>query len=143
MTVAPPEILLVEDNPDQAVLLREGFLEAGVPVTIQVVENGVEAMAYLRQAGQFAGSPRPDIVLLDLNLPMKNGREVLREMKADQRLRSIPVLILTTSASADDVAAAYQLHANAYLLKPFEFSKIVSLTRCIHEFWLRMATLDK
>ena len=143
--MAPPdgpiEILLVEDNPADVRLTVEALRSAMVPNRLQVAGDGVEALARLRRQGVHGGATRPHIVLLDLNLPRKNGREVLAEMKADPDLARIPVVVLTTSQSDEDVAATYALHANSYVVKPVEFSRFTEVMRAIEAFWLEVATL--
>lgn len=137
----PVDILLVEDSPTDALLAREAMDASPFPHRLHVVPDGVEALAFLRRQGKFAACPRPGLVLLDLNLPRKDGREVLAEIKTDDGLKSIPVLVLTTSRSEADVQRAYQLHANCYLVKPVDFEKFAEAMRCIEAFWLAVATL--
>src|SRR4051794_24701063 len=117
----PVEILLVDDSPGDVRLTREALREGKIRNNLSVVTDGVEALAFLRREGRYAGAPRPDVILLDLNLPRKDGREVLAEIKADDRLRRIPVVILTTSADERDILRAYELHANCYITKPVDF----------------------
>ncbi|RMD80069.1 MAG: response regulator [Gammaproteobacteria bacterium] len=141
---APPaEVLLVEDNPADARLTREALREAGLRGRIHVVEDGVGALGFLRREGAYARAPRPDLVLLDLNLPRKDGREVLREIKADPELRSIPVVVLTTSCSEEDVLLSYQLHANCYVTKPADLDQFLETLRSLQGFWLRVARLPR
>jgi CheY-like chemotaxis protein len=135
----PIEILLVEDNPADVRLAVEALRAARVETRLHVAPDGVEALARLRRQGRHAGCPRPHIVLLDLNLPRKNGREVLSEIKADPDLSRIPVVVLTTSTAEEDVAGSYALHANAYVVKPVEFSRFVDVMRAIEGFWLHVA----
>jgi two-component system, chemotaxis family, response regulator Rcp1 len=135
----PFEILLVEDNPADVRLTLEALEEAGVPHRLHVAIDGVEAMAYLKSTG--SARPRPDIVLLDLNLPKKDGREVLQEMKDDEILRHIPVIILTTSQADLDVARCYHLRANAFITKPVDLDNFFGVVRAINDFWLRSARL--
>jgi chemotaxis family two-component system response regulator Rcp1 len=135
------QILLVEDSPGDARLTREALKDAKVPNTMHVVEDGVEAMAFLHREGDYADAPRPDLVLLDLNLPRKDGREVLREIKSDESLVSIPVVVLTTSEEDRDVLAAYSSHANCYLTKPVELDDFLAVVRSIDEFWLSIVRL--
>jgi len=132
----PVELLLVEDNPGDVELTREALDEARVRNRLSVVSDGVQALAFLRREGPYAGAPRPDLVLLDLNLPRKDGREVLAEIKADPALRRIPVVVLTTSAAEKDVLGAYELHANAYIVKPVDLDQFLSVVRCVEGFWL-------
>lgn len=135
------EILLVEDNPADVLMVRSAFEDFRVANTLHVVEDGVEAMAYLRREGKLAGTPRPDLIMLDLNLPRKNGREVLAEIKADPALRTIPVVVLTTSKSEQDVLQAYDLHANSYIVKPVGFVNFVEAIRSIKDYWFSLVTL--
>ena len=125
----PIEILLVEDNPGDARLTREALKEGKVLNNLQVTQDGVEALAYLRRQGKYANQIRPDIILLDLNLPKKDGREVLAEIKADPNLRRIPVVILTTSKSEEDIIKSYDLHANCYITKPVDLDQLFSVLR--------------
>lgn len=137
----PIEILLVEDSPSDAALTKEA-LEAGkIANHLSRVVDGVEAMEYLRQTGKFSKSPRPDLVMLDLNLPRKDGREVLRELKNDPSLKAIPVIVLTTSRSDKDVLQSYELNANCYITKPVDFEHFIEVVRTIEKFWLTIVTL--
>jgi len=135
------EILLVEDNPGDARLTQEAFNEGRLMNNLSVVTDGVEALAYLRQQGKYANSARPDLVLLDLNLPKKDGREVLAEIKADERLKMIPVVVLTTSASQEDVTKAYGSHANCYITKPVDLDQFLRVAQSIESFWLTLVRL--
>jgi chemotaxis family two-component system response regulator Rcp1 len=135
------EILLVEDSPSDVLLAREALKTAKVLNNLHVVEDGVEAMAFLRQEGKYQGMPRPHLVLLDLNLPKKSGTEVLAEIKGDPSLKLIPVVVLTTSKSEEDVLKAYGLHANCYVSKPVEFNNFASAIRTIEKFWFTVVTL--
>ncbi|MFZ5882009.1 MAG: response regulator [Chloroflexota bacterium] len=137
----PIEILLVEDSPADVLITREAFEEAKLLNTLHVVEDGVQALEFLRQQGPYAEAPRPDLILLDLNLPRKNGREVLAEIKADAGLKSIPVVILTTSSSDEDVLNAYDLHANCYVVKPVGFDNFFKAVQSIQDFWFSVVTL--
>jgi len=137
----PIEILLVEDSPSDTELTVEALREAKVRNHLSVVEDGVQAMEFLRQQGPFADSPRPDLIMLDLNLPRKDGREVLAEIKSDDRLKAIPVVILTTSRAEQDVLRAYNLHANCYIAKPVDFERFLDVVRSIESFWLFVVTL--
>ena len=130
------EILLVEDNPGDVRLAKEAFKENGLPNRLSVVGDGVEAMAFLRHEGQYGGAARPDLILLDLNLPKKSGREVLSELKQDADLRRIPVIILTTSKSERDILEAYNLHANCYITKSVDFDQFMDTIKAIEDFWL-------
>lgn len=135
------EILLIEDNRGDATLAREAFLEAGVPARLSIVDDGARALHYLRGEGEYAGRPRPDIVLLDLKLPGKDGLEVLREVKGDPELWRTPIVVLTTSTAERDVLAAYARHANSYLRKPVSFEEFVALARSIGDYWLGVVRL--
>jgi chemotaxis family two-component system response regulator Rcp1 len=135
------EILLVEYNPGDARLTREAFNEGRLLNNLTVVGDGVEALAYLRQQGKYVGSTRPDLVLLDLNLPKKDGREVLAELKADERLKTIPVVVLTTSDAKEDVARAYGSHANCYITKPVDLDQFLRVVQSIESFWLTLVKL--
>jgi CheY-like chemotaxis protein len=137
----PVEILLVEDSPSDTELTIEALKEAKVRNNLSVVEDGVEALAFLRRQGSYAKAPRPDLVLLDLNLPRKDGREVLAEIKADDELKSIPVVVLTTSRAEEDVCRAYKLHANCYVSKPVDFEQFLEVVKSIENFWLFLVTL--
>ena len=135
------EILLVEDNPGDVRLTREALKEAKVRNSLSVASDGVEAMAFLRREGIYSMAPRPDIVLLDLNLPKKDGRQVLTEVKADPELRRIPVVILTTSKAEEDIIKTYDLHANCFVTKPVDFDQFVKVVQSIEQFWLFIVTL--
>ena len=137
----PVEILLVEDNEGDVGLIEEVFEEAKIRNNIHVAEDGEEAVLYLRGEGKFSGSPRPDIILLDLNLPKKDGREVLKEIKEDNNLKNIPVVILTTSNAEKDILRAYDLHANAYITKPLDFDQFIKVVGSIENFWLESVNL--
>lgn len=141
-TMAKPiEILLVEDNPGDVRLTREAFKEGKVLNNLSVVEDGAEAMAFLRQQGKYADVPRPDLILLDLNLPKKDGREVLPEIKGDTNLKRIPVVILTTSKAEQDIVKTYNLHANCYVTKPVDLEQFISVVRSVQHFWLSIVKL--
>ena len=131
----PIHVLLVEDDPGDVLLTRESFGEQADRYQLAVVDNGEEALAYLRKEGEHADAPTPDLVLLDLNLPRVDGREVLAQVKGDERLRAIPVVVLTTSEAEEDVLRSYQLHANAYVTKPVELQQFVDTVRRIPEFF--------
>ena len=137
------EILLVEDNPGDARLTIEAMREAKVRNRMHVVEDGVEAMEFLRRQGRFGDAPRPDLILLDLNLPRKDGREVLAEVKADSDLKRIPVVVLTTSRAEEDVLRAYDLHANCYVTKPVDLAQFMKIVSQIDEFWVKVVTLPR
>jgi len=140
-TGKPIVILLVEDNPGDVRLTIESLKESKVPNKVHTVEDGAEAVAFLRREGKYADVVRPDLILLDLNLPKKNGREVLAEIKADEDLKRIPVLILTISRAEEDVLKSYNLHANCYLIKPVDLDQFLMLVRSVEEFWLSMVEL--
>ena len=135
------EILLVEDSPTDVLMTEEALKYAKVLNNLHVVENGVDAMAFLRREGAYAGAPRPDLILLDLNLPRKDGREVLADIKADPVLKIIPVVVLTTSKAEEDVVKAYGLHANCYVTKPVDFASFAEVVRSIEQFWFTVVTL--
>jgi two-component system, chemotaxis family, response regulator Rcp1 len=137
----PIEVLLVEDNPGDVRLTREALKEGKVHNNLAVVENGVEALAYLRREGRYADSIRPDLILLDLNLPRKDGREVLEEIKADASLRNIPVVVLTSSEAEQDILRAYALHANCYITKPVDLDQFVKVVKSIEDFWFTIVKL--
>jgi len=137
----PIEILLVEDNPGDVRLTQEVFKESKIRNKLHVVKDGVEAMAFLRRQGECTDGARPDLILLDLNLPKKDGREVLAEIKADDDLKRIPVVVLTISKAEEDILRSYNLHANCYLTKPIEFEQFINLVKYIEEFWLTIVKL--
>ncbi len=139
--VEPIDVLLVEDDPGDVVLIQEAFEHNKVQNRLAIVSDGVEAVAYLRREGEFAGAPRPDLVLLDLNLPRKDGREVLAEIKADDGLAAIPVVVLTTSEAEEDILRSYKLHANAYVSKPVDFDRFIEVVRQIDEFFVSVVKL--
>jgi CheY-like chemotaxis protein len=137
------EVLLVEDSPGDVRLTQEAFRHANQAIRLHVVSDGVEALAFLKQENGYAGSPRPDLILLDLNLPRMDGREVLSRIKADETLKSIPTVILTTSEAEVDIATSYQLQANCYLSKPVQLDAFESLVKSINDFWLKQAKLPQ
>ena len=137
----PIEILLIEDNAGDARLAKEALRDAKVANNLSWVADGVEAMAYLRREGQYDKAPRPDLILLDLNLPRKDGREVLSAIKADDRLKRIPVVILTTSQAEEDILRAYHLNANCYISKPVDLDQFIKVVRTIEDFWLTIVKL--
>ena len=139
----PVEILLVEDNPGDVRLTEEVLMEGKVRNNLQVVGDGVEAMAFLRRENSYAEAPRPDLILLDLNLPKKDGREVLQEIKADLQLKTIPVVVLTTSAADEDILRSYDLCANCYITKPVDLDQFIRVVRAIETFWLTIVSLPK
>ena len=134
---------MVEDNPGDARLTIEGCKDARVKNNITVVEDGVEAMAYLRREGQYANVGLPDLILLDLNMPRKDGREVLAEIKADETLKRIPVLVFTVSSSEKDILTAYNLQANAFITKPIDLDEFITVVRSLEEFWLTIVKLPQ
>lgn len=134
-------ILMVDDSPEDVELTREAFKIGKVRNNLYVVEDGVEAMAFLRSEGKYSETPRPDIILLDWNLPRKNGREVLEEVKSDEELRRIPVVILTASKAEEDILAAYDLHVNCYITKPVNFDQFIKVVKSIEEFWFSIVKL--
>jgi CheY-like chemotaxis protein len=141
MNVRAIHILLVEDNAGDARLVQEAFGHASARCQLSHVANGVEALEFLRRAGPHTRATRPDLILLDLNLPRKDGREVLAEIKSDVTLRRIPVIVLTTSQAQDDILRAYDLHANCYVTKPGDLDEFIRTIRCLDEFWLSVARL--
>ena len=140
-TFKPIEILLVEDSPGDVRLTKEALKESKVTNHLTVAEDGVEAMSLLRCEGEYEDAVRPDLVLLDLNLPRKDGREVLAEIKTDEDLKSIPVIILTTSKAEEDIVRTYNLHANCYISKPVDLDQFLNVVRTIEEFWLSIVKL--
>jgi CheY-like chemotaxis protein len=142
ITISKPlEILIVEDNEGDVGLIEEVFEEAKIKTNIHVAEDGEEAVLYLRGEGKFFGSPRPAIIILDLNLPKKDGREVLREIKEDKSLKNIPVVVLTTSTAEKDIHGVYDLRANAYITKPLDFDQFIKVVESIINFWLEIVRL--
>ncbi|WGV27344.1 response regulator [Halotia branconii CENA392] len=139
--IMPIEVLLVEDNPGDAQLTRIALEDSKISVNLNVVEDGVEAMAFLRKQEKYAKVPHPDIVLLDLNLPRKDGREVLAEIKTDATLKRIPVVVLTTSQAEEDILKAYNLSANCYITKPVDFDQFVKIVQSIEDFWFAIVKL--
>ncbi len=139
----PIEVLLVEDSRGDVRLTREAFNEANQTIRLSVAIDGVEAMAFLRREGEFSGSPRPDLILLDLNLPKMDGREVLAHIKEDESLKTIPTVILTTSDAEADIVKSYQLRANCYLTKPVQLDAFEALVKSINDFWLTKAKLPQ
>jgi CheY-like chemotaxis protein len=134
-------ILMVEDNPTDVMITKEALEHAKVLNTLHVVEDGMEALDFLHRRGKHAKAPQPDLILLDLNMPRKNGQEVLAEIKADKRLKQIPVVVLTTSKAEEDVVKAYGLHANCYVIKPVDFDVFAEVVRSIQQFWFSVVTL--
>ncbi len=138
---APIDILLVEDDPGDVLMTREAFAHHKIRNPLHVAEDGVEALRFLKREGPFGEAPRPGLILLDLNLPRKDGRELLGEIKQDPRLRTIPVVVLTTSEAEEDILRSYELHANAYVTKPVDFEKFVEVVRKIDDFWVTVVKL--
>lgn len=139
----PAQVLLVEDNEDDVELTLEALRDSKVHMEIHVVSNGEAAMDFLRGKGEYAGKPRPDLVLLDLNLPIMDGREVLKEIRDDPDLTALPVVVLTTSSAEEDIFRAYKLHANCYITKPVDFLQFVDIVKKIEGFWLQLVKLPK
>jgi CheY-like chemotaxis protein len=137
----PVEILLVEDSPSDTEITIEALREAKVRNHLNIVEDGVQALEFLRRQGKYSAAPRPDLILLDLNLPRKDGREVLAEIKSDDHLKTIPVVVLTTSRAEQDVLQAYKHHANCYVTKPVDFEQFLHVVQSIESFWLMLVTL--
>ncbi len=135
------DILLVEDNPGDVRLTQEALKEAKVRNRLHVVEDGVAAMEFLRQEGEYQSMPKPDLILLDLNLPKKDGREVLEEIKQDPSLMRIPVVVLTTSQAEEDIVRSYDLHANCYVTKPVDLDQFINIVKSIEDFWLTIVKL--
>jgi len=138
---APAEILIVDDNACDVRLIKEAFKEGGIVSKFHVTPDGEQAMAFLRREGPYSGSPRPSLILLDLNLPRKSGREVLAEIKSEQSLRRIPVVVLSASTSHEDVGRAYELQANCYIPKPADLAGLIDLGRLLQKLWLNPALL--
>ena len=139
----PMEILLVEDNPGDVRFTAEVLKEAEVRNNLSVAKDGVEAIAFLRRQGQYLDAPRPDLILLDLNLPKKDGREVLAEIKADESLKRIPVVVLTTSQAEQDIIRSYSLYANCYITKPVDLDQFIRVVQSIEDFWLTIVKLPR
>ena len=137
------EVLLVEDSPGDVRLTREAFKDAKVHINLHVASDGVEALAFLKHDGEYVAAPRPDLILLDLNLPKKDGREVLAEIKESPTLKTIPVVILTTSASEEDILRSYMLHANCYITKPVGLDGFLKVVHSIDNFWLSVVKLPR
>ncbi|MEH1947702.1 MAG: response regulator [Nostoc sp.] len=139
--IRPIEVLLVEDNPGDVQLTRIALEDSQISIHLNVVEDGVEAMAFLRKQGKYANLANPDIILLDFNLPKKDGREVLAEIKGDENLKRIPVVVLTTSQAEEDILKAYNLFANCYITKPVDFDRFVKIVQSIENFWFVIVKL--
>ena len=136
-------ILLVEDNPGDALLTREALRDAKMANSLEWVQDGIEAMAFLRRQGKYADAPEPDLILLDLNMPRMDGREVLAELKNDTALKHIPVVVLTTSQAEEDILRAYELHANCFIGKPVDFAEFVRVVKSIESFWFSVVRLPR
>lgn len=141
VAVKPIEILLVEDNPGDSRLAQEALKDSKIRNTIHVAADGIEAMAFLHREGEWEKAPRPDLILLDLNLPRMDGREVLAAIKSDDDLKRIPVVILTTSKDEEDVLRSYNLHANCYITKPIDLQQFMKVVRSVEDFWLTIVKL--
>lgn len=139
----PIDVLLVEDDPGDTLMIKEAFADNKLRNRLSCVPDGVEALAFLRRQQRYADAPRPDLILLDLNLPRKDGREVLSEVKADPDLRTIPVVVLTTSEAEEDILRSYSLHANAYVTKPVDFDRFIEVVRQIDEFFVEVVRLPR
>ena len=137
------EILLVEDNPGDARLTKDALTDGKVRNNLHIVYDGVEATDFLFKKNQYQNAPKPDLIILDLNLPKKNGQEVLAEIKADENLKSIPVIILTISKAEEDIIRSYNLHANCFLIKPIDLNKFFEVVKSIEDFWLTLVKLPK
>lgn len=136
------DILLIEDNPGDVRMTQEVLKESKILNKMYAVEDGVEAMAFLRREGKYADAPRPDLILLDLNLPRKDGHEVLAEVKSDDDLKRIPVVVLTISEAEDDILKSYDLHGNCYITKPIDFREFIKVVKAIEDFWLTIVKLS-
>jgi DNA-binding response OmpR family regulator len=141
MTTAPIEILMVEDNEGDVFMTTEAFKEAKIANNLSVARDGNEAMDILHREGKFAAAPRPDLILLDLNLPGRDGRQILADIRSDPKLATIPVVILTSSKAEKDIVQSYQLHANCYIVKPVNFDSLLQVVRAIESFWLTVVKL--
>lgn len=137
------EVLIAEDNPDDVFLTQEAFKDAKLSINLSVVEDGQEALDFLRRRGPYADAPCPDLILLDLNMPKKDGREVLKEIKTNDKLRLIPVIVLTTSSAVEDINEAYQLYANCYITKPTDFNEFTEVVELIEDFWFSSVRLPR
>jgi CheY-like chemotaxis protein len=141
MIVKPIEILLIEDNPGDVRLIEETFKEYKVKNNLHIAYDGMEAINFLKKKGDYADVPRPDLILLDLNLPKKDGREVLDDIKKDNNLKSIPIVILTTSREEEDILRSYNLHANCYITKPVDLDQFIKVVKSVEDFWLSIVEL--
>lgn len=143
LVAKPAEVLLVEDNPSDVRLTKEAMKEGHVLNNLHVVGDGQAAIDFLQRKGQYADAPRPDLVLLDLNLPKKSGREVLAEIKKDDDLKTIPIVVLTTSKAEEDIVKTYQLHANCFITKPVDLDKFIAVVQQVESFWLQVVRLPR
>jgi CheY-like chemotaxis protein len=143
MSLRTASILIIEDNPTDVLLMREALADAKLHVDLHVAQDGVAGLEFLRRLGAHAQAPRPDLILLDLNMPRKSGLEVLTEIKADASLRAIPVVMLSTSSAEDDLARAYAAHVNCYIRKPVDFGRLAEVVKGIEDFWFTVVTLPK
>jgi CheY-like chemotaxis protein len=141
--IEPAQVLLVEDNEDDVELTLEAFKESKITMRVHVVENGIKAMKFLRRQEGYEDKPRPDLVLLDLNLPIMDGREVLKEIREDPELTDLPVVVLTTSQSDEDITQVYKMHANCYVTKPVDFAQFTKVINQIEGFWFQLVKLPK
>ncbi|MCP2520886.1 response regulator [Candidatus Aminicenantes bacterium AC-708-M15] len=139
--IRPIEILLVEDNPGDIKLTMEALKDSKLKNNLHVVKDGLEAISFLRKKGKYSNAPRPDLILLDLNLPKKNGRDVLAEIKNDSELKRIPVVVLTTSSAEEDIIKSYEYHANCYITKPVDFEQFIKVVKKIEDFWFTIVKL--
>jgi len=137
----PIEVLLIEDSPGDVRLTKEALKEGKILNNLHVVNDGFEAMDFLKREGEYQNSPTPDLILLDLNMPKKDGREVLSEIKVDNNLKMIPVVVLTTSSAEEDILKSYNLHANCYITKPVDFDQFINVVKSINDFWLNIVKL--
>jgi CheY-like chemotaxis protein len=143
MTIKAIQVLMMEDNPDDVDLTREALMDAKVYCNLHVVPDGLAGMAFLRREGEYAQAPRPDLILLDLNMPRKDGREVLAEVKADENLRRIPVVVLTTSSAEEDIFKAYNNYVNCYITKPVDFNQFIKVVKTIEDFWFTVVSIPR
>ncbi|AFM23775.1 response regulator [Desulfomonile tiedjei] len=141
LNLKPVEILLIEDNPVDATMTKQALREGKIKVNLNVVTDGVEAIKFLKRSGMYEKTPRPDLILLDLNLPKKSGREVLQEIKSDGDLKTIPVVVLTTSKAEEDIVKSYELHANCFISKPVDLDRFTEVVKSIEDFWFTVVKL--
>lgn len=143
MNVRPVEILLVEDNPADAALTKKAFAAGKMINTLTIIDNGLDVLPYLKKEGRFRAATTPDIILLDLNLPGKDGRELIEEIKSDEHLKIIPVVVMSTSKADEDILKTYKLHANSYITKPIDFNQFKIIVESIENFWFSIVTLPR